>query len=83
MVKRYQPEAYHVEFYKIEPGHKVGLVAVTCGALAEARTRIEVTYQYTALSEQGEAFVKDFDEATYAAFIGEWETLLNDHFARA
>jgi hypothetical protein len=35
-----------------------------------------------ALSAAGEAFVEDFSESRYAAFIDEWRPLLSDYFER-
>ena len=81
VVKRYEPAAYLVEFYKVEPNQKVGTIKVRCVALEEGRTRVEVTYKYTALSAGGKAFVSSFDTATYDRFIGEWQSLLTKYFA--
>ena len=82
IVKTYDPAAHLVEFYKIEPGHKVGLVTVKCSALAAAKTRIEVTYTYTALSVAGEAFIQGFGSEEYDQFINEWQQLLVDYIER-
>lgn len=81
LVKRYEPESYLVEFYKIEPGHKVGVVTVKCAAPGGRTTRVTVTYKYVALSAEGEAFIAAFDEPTYASFIGEWRELLASYLA--
>lgn len=83
LVKTYDPRSWLVEFYKIEPGDKVGVVTVQCTELGAASTKIEVTYKYIALSTAGERFVAEFTEAAYAAFIGEWQTLLTDYFSTA
>ena len=81
LVKRFEPEHHLVELYKVEPEEKVGLVIVNCFSLGESSTRVEVTYQYTALSEAGQEFIRGFDESAYGKFIGEWETLLTEYFA--
>jgi len=81
IVKEYDPESYRVQFYKIEPGEKIGVVRVDCTELDVERTRVEVTYGYTALSAEGEAFVEKFDADAYQAFIREWRDLLTDYFA--
>jgi len=80
LVKKYDRQAWLVEFYKIEPGDKAGVVTVQCTELGAARTNVEVTYKYTALSATGERFVEGFTEAAYAEFIAEWQTLLADYF---
>ena len=81
VVKRYEPEAHLVEFYKVEPGDKVGTIRVRCTLLEPDRTEVEVTYRYQALSATGEAFVAGFTTGAYSEFIGEWQTLLERHFA--
>ena len=82
VVKRHEPGDGLVEFIKVEPEQKVGIVKVNCTALAAQRAQVEVTYTYTALSPAGEQFVAGFDRAAYTVFIEEWETLLSNYFER-
>jgi len=80
LVKRYEPESRLVQFYKVEPRDKVGIVTVRCIAETERRTRVGVTYEYIALGEKGERFIAGFTAGAYAAFIGEWQRLLVHYF---
>ena len=80
MTKRYEPAAHRVQFYKVEPGDKVGIVTVQCTEPKVGSTRVEVTYEYIALSDKGRAFVADFTANEYEAFIGEWKRLLEQFF---
>lgn len=80
IVKKFDPQAHFVQFYKIEPDEKMGVITVQCRELEAAKTEVQVTYKYIALSETAEAFVAQFSENEYAQFIGEWETLLSDYF---
>jgi hypothetical protein len=75
-VKRYEPEQHLVQFYKVEPGEKLGVIEVQCSALNEALTKVKVTYEYIGLSFAGNEFVAGFSLAEYEAFIGEWKELL-------
>jgi len=79
VVKKYDRAACLVEFYKIEPDEKVGVIRVKCRELATGKSEVEVGYKYIALSATGEAFVSGFSESAYEAFIGEWRTLLSNH----
>lgn len=83
VVKKYDPTNWRVEFYKIEPGDKVGVVKILCRTLGEGQTEVQVGYKYIALSAVGEAFISDFTAAAYEAFIGEWQILLSRHFDSA
>jgi hypothetical protein len=75
IVKAYDPASYFVQFYKIEPEYKVGVVTVQCIELGPAKTKVQVTYKYQALSTTGEEFIAGFSEKAYEEFIGEWQQL--------
>jgi hypothetical protein len=80
IVKTYDPRAHLVEFYKIEPGEKIGVVTVRCTETVSETTKVTVTYKYTALSESGQRFVSEFNAGVYEDYIREWQTLLESHF---
>jgi hypothetical protein len=80
VVKRYDPESRFVQFYKVEPEDKIGIVTVNCTELEAERTRVQVTYKYIALSAKGEMFIVGFNQSEYEKFIDEWQTLLSNYF---
>ena len=80
IVKKYDPKLHFVQFYKIEPGEKIGVVTVKCTELEASKTMIRVTYKYLALSKGGEEFITVFNESTYEEFIDEWQKLLTSYF---
>jgi len=80
IVKKYEPESYLIQLYRVEPEEKVGVVTVKCVELETAKVKVQVTYKYTALSDKGEAFIDDFTEEFYSKFIGEWRLLLLEYF---
>ena len=80
LTKRYEPETYFVQFYKVEPGDKVGIVTVQCFEEVEALTRVQVSYEYIALTEKGRKFIESFTQTMYEDFIVEWEALLVKYF---
>ncbi|MEJ2367975.1 MAG: hypothetical protein P8Z49_06415 [Acidobacteriota bacterium] len=69
-----------MQYYKIEPGIKIGVVTVKCEALAPSKTKVQVTYKYIALSPAGEKFVTEFTENHYEQFINEWQKHLTNYF---
>ena len=81
LVKRFDPDAHVVEFYRVEPGEKVGVVKVKCVEVEPDKTEVEVSYKYSPLSEKCEHFVSGFTQADYDEFIGEWKELLLKYFA--
>ena len=80
LVKRYEPEIYYVQFYKVEPGQKVGVVTVRCLEVDKGITDVEVTYEYTALGESGKRFLEKFTSDHFKEFIGGWKTHLSHYF---
>jgi hypothetical protein len=80
VVKKYDPKSHFVQFYKIEPKDKIGVVSVKCTDLGAEITKVQVTYKYIALSEAGERFVSEFSENVYEEFIGEWQMLILNYF---
>ena len=80
IVKNYDPKSHFVQFYKIEPEDKIGIVTVKCTELEAERTKVKVTYKYIALSAIGEMFISEFSESAYEEFIGEWQTLLSNYY---
>jgi len=80
LVKRYEPETYLVQFYKVEPEDKVGIVTVRCKKIDEGLTQVEVSYEYIGLSKTGNAFIEGFTSTKYKEFIREWNNLLISYF---
>jgi len=80
LVKRYEPEEYLVQFYKVEPGEKVGVIEVKCHERGDSRTVVQVTYEYIGLSARGNEFVEGFSWSAYKVFIAEWKALLVKYF---
>jgi hypothetical protein len=80
IVKRHEPDSYFVEFYKIEPDEKVGIISVKCNSISDSETNVSVAYEYIALSEEGREFIAKFSSQVFKKFIGEWKQLLEEYF---
>ncbi len=80
LVKKYEPESYLVQFYKIEPEDKVGIVTVHCSKIYDSQTQVEVSYKYIGLSIKGDEFIERFTFTEYKEFINEWSKLLDSYF---
>ncbi len=81
VVKKYVPQNFRVQYCKIEPGEKVGIIEVVCDPLSPGSTSVQVTYRYLGLSETGNQFVEHFTKNEYEAFIREWKKLIESYFA--
>jgi len=80
LVKRYESDAYLVQFYKVEPDDKVGIVTVQCKKIDDTSSQVEVSYEYIGLSQKGNEFINKFTSTEYKIFIGEWKSLLVNYF---
>ncbi len=80
LVKKYKPESYFVQFYKVEPEDKVGIISVQCTKMDESLTQVEVSYEYIGLSKNGDEFIESFSSTKYKEFIAEWNSLLVNYF---
>lgn len=68
-----------VAYTHLLPGALVVELSLTLSPLSEGRTRGEVRYTYTALSEAGNARIAEMTEEHFAEFMRDWEHELN-HF---
>jgi hypothetical protein len=59
----------------VTPGSRMGSVLVQCSPLGPGRTRVDVTYVLTGLTEAGNGTLRDFG-AGYEAFIDEWRVAI-------
>jgi hypothetical protein len=69
---RHDVAACIVEYVRTTPGNRTAVVLVQCAALGPGRTRVTVVYALTGLSEAGNAYIREMDEARYRAFIDGW-----------
>ena len=67
----YDPSHGRVRYSRISPSNRYGVVEVECRAGA-AGTEVTVTYEFTALSEAGNAFIREYSEEKYRVMIGTW-----------
>lgn len=82
LVKRVEPDNYFVQYYRVEPNNKVGIVTVRCKPITKQSTEVEVTYEYIGLSEKGNQFIEGYTVEAHQAFIANWPRLLADYFEK-
>jgi hypothetical protein len=73
---RHEPKTGLVEYLRVTPGSRIASVIVQCAALDARRARATVIYAMTALSDTGNKFIREMDEARYREYIGEWEAAI-------
>jgi hypothetical protein len=84
IVTRYEPAEGRVSYARLAQDSNIGLVDVTCRSAADGGTDVSVRYTLTAISPQGERFVREFlDPAHYRAMIEEWRVATGKALAAA
>ena len=82
VVTRHDPAAHRVSFVKTTPEHRVCLIDIALAPAPDGGSYAEITYDYTALSDDSRRFVQAFTAEHYATFMKGWEDSLNG-FLRA
>ncbi len=81
IITRHDPNANEVEMYKVTPGQTVGKLAISLTADGATGTRAKISYEFTSLGPDGDAFLDEFTEEWYEKFMQGWETAIN-HYLR-
>ncbi len=81
VLQTWDAAAGRVAYTHLLPGVLLVELSVVLTPLPQGKTRGEVRYAYTALSERGNARVAEMTEEHFAAFMRDWESQLN-HFLR-
>lgn len=83
MITEHDPEGGFVAMVEIVPGLVAIGLNIQVNDVGDAETECIVSYVYTAMSPEGEAFVRERTAEWYLEFMAEWESLLNTHLDRA
>jgi len=80
VMSRYDPAHRRVEYTTFRPDDRVGRIVVQVSG-RENGSRVEVTYAFTALSEQGKGHNAHFTEEHYREMIAHWKRAINYYLA--
>ena len=72
----------HARYSRVTPGSRAGIVDVQLTAEATERTRVDVSYDLTALSPDGERALDAYDAPRFAQMLESWRTLITSFLAR-
>lgn len=77
-----EPEQHRIGYVRVAPASHVAHITLQC-AEEQGGTRTTVTYVFTGLSEQGNAYVAQYSESHFQHWIQGWETAINEYLGRA
>lgn len=73
IVTQLDPEKHTVKYWRVEGGDLAATVAVRCAEVERARTRVEVSYAFFALSHEGDAEIAAMSEPAFAEKMKNWK----------
>ena len=82
LLNRWDPESGEIEYLTVTPDLRVGRIELRLQEEPPGRTRVRVSYTFTALSLAGNACVEDFTEARYAERMRRWEAAIDEVLRR-
>ncbi len=77
----FDPQTGRIAYSKLLPGVILVELSITLSPLPEGRTRGEVRYTFTALSQRGNEHISEMNEENFVTLMQDWERALN-HFLR-
>ena len=78
IVVDYDAEALHARYARIAPDTRAGTVEVFVRSDGAGGTEVEVTYELTALTDEGDRQLAAFDSGAYSGMLAEWEQMIRD-----
>jgi hypothetical protein len=78
IVADYDTEALRARYARIAPATRAGTVEVVARSDGAGGTEVEVTYELTALTEEGDAQLAEFDSEAFAGMLADWERMIRD-----
>ena len=73
----WDPTRFHVRYVRVTPASRFGFVDVACSAPASGQTEATVTYTFTALNDDGMAYLSSLTEGAFAKMIDDWQVRIN------
>jgi hypothetical protein len=77
MITKRDVENKVVEFVRATPESRIARLTVSVKEMGEGRSRVVVTYDFTALSEAGNHFLEQYTEQAFIETMQFWEKSMN------
>jgi hypothetical protein len=77
VITHHEPTGHHVRYTRVAPGSHVAVIDIRCEATTPDSTRAQVSYDFTALSAEGNEYVDAMDDAQFRDWIQSWQTAIN------
>jgi len=82
IVAKHDPENHCVEMYKITPEHTVAKLEACVSAADNGTSKVTISYEFTAIGQSGEDFLRTVTAGWYEKFMVGWESAMNRYLAK-
>ena len=76
-VIKYDRERYQIEYLRLNPQTKLGVIQIYCEDNFDGTTTTKITYAFTSLSEKGNDYIKTFSPQHFYRWMKSWEKDIN------
>ena len=77
VITEYKPPT-RLSYVRVVPHHHTATISIQCNRSGQDETRVNVTYTFVALGENGEDYVKAQTSESYSKTMHEWRRRLTD-----
>lgn len=78
-VSHYNKEKYEIEFVRHSPGEEVVKITIFLTDNGNGSTTTSITYQFTALNENKNTWIRERLDTDFVANMKDWETAINHY----
>ena len=79
LVTRRDDEHYFTEFTRITPDSRIARLTIGIRPAGDQKSKVEITYVFTALNEAGNRFITSFSEENFVKDMRFWEASMNHY----
>jgi len=83
IIAQFDPAQFRITYMRVAPDSHVATIAIDCTGEGAEMTAARVTYTFTGLTAQGNAYVDTFSEDYYRAWLQQWEGAINHYLSAA
>ncbi len=81
IIAQFDPAQFQIIYVRVAPHSHVATIAVHCASEGAEMTTARVSYTFTGLTAQGNAYVNTFSEDYYHAWILQWERAITHYLS--
>jgi hypothetical protein len=82
VISKHDPVNFQLEMYKFTPEHTIAKLEITLSTKNGTSTEASISYEFTAIGQKGEEFLREFTADWYGKFMVVWENAMNHYLTK-